>query len=412
MLKQNISYSMLTNLSRLLFGLFIFIFLSRLLSLSDFGQYVYFIIISGYFSIFTDFGFNLSILNDVPKHPKKVKNFFYEILYSKTILVIISFLVIFVFFGTLNELYILILFIIGAIIQSYASLIINIFKAFNQFDKELSYILITNLTMIIFIVIYKDNLSLYFLGYLLIVSRLLGFLYLIWMFYKKFTAYEVIESLNLSIKVLKDNFKYAIHMIIGGLFLSIDIPIMKELLTYEDVAIYSAGMKLFVALVIIADVLNASFMPKLSEYIKKDQHFFEQLTKKLIFILFILGFLLANIVYWFGSNVILMLYGDNYSELYKLLPYFAVGLFIRYLSFAYGTLVTLADKQHIRAILMAIVFFVHVGLNLILQSYLGIVGAIIALCISFSILLFANMYFVYRYYNHIFLNFKVWKLTI
>ena len=405
MLKKNISFSLLTNISRLFLGLLVFILLSRIFDLEVFGKYIYLIVITGYFSIFTDFGFNLSVLNDLPRNKEKVKNFFYEILFSKTILMIISFILFFIFIwlsAEISELYIFLIFMIVAMFQSYSSLLSHIFKAFNRFDRDFYYTIITNLCLLPLIYIYQENLDLYKLGIFLLISRIVGLLYLLYMFNVEFVNHKIIGTMDFNLNPLKKNIKYAVHMIIGGLLLSIDIPIMKEILTLKDVAIYSAGMKIFVALILISDVLNASFMPKLSEYIKQDYELFEQLAQKLTLMMFLLGTIFALLIMLLGQPVVLIIYGDKYASLISLLPYFSLALFIRYLSMVYGMLVTLAGKQHIRATVIAIVFFIHIFLNIFFQKSLGIEGALISFCISFSFVTIISMLIVSKEYGRLF----------
>jgi len=98
-----------------------------------------------------------------------------------------------------------------------------------------------------------------------------------------------------------------------------------------------------------------------------------------------------------------MVYGEKYASLIILLPYYSVALFIRYLSMIYGMLLTLAGKQHIRAAIISVVFFIHIFLNIIFQKYIGILGAIIAFCISFLFVTIISMLIIYKKYGTLFL---------
>lgn len=406
MLKKNISFSLLTNVARLILGSLIFIILSRVFELTVFGKYVYLIVVTGYFSIFTDFGFNLSILNDLPKNKEKVKNYFYEIVFSKTILTIFSFIGFIVYlwlFGETSEISIPLIFMLVAILQSFSSLLSHIFKAFNRFDKDFYYVLITSIFLLSSIYFFKDDLSLKILALLLLCSRIMGIIYLLYVFKSQFYKCKVVGTINLNLIPLKKNIKYAVHMIIGGLLLSIDIPIMKEILSLEHVAIYSAGMKLFVALILVADVMIASFIPKLSENKQKNNILFERMVQKLTYIIFTLGTILGLTIVLFGDYLVPIIYGEKYEQLILLMPYFGIALFIRYFSMLYGMLITLAGKQHIRAFLIVTVFFVHIFLNIVLQINLGIEGALISFCASFSMLTVISMIIVKRHYGKIFI---------
>ncbi len=406
MIKKNISFALLASLIRLILGLIIFVLISRALTLSDFGSYIYIIVVTGYFSILTDFGFNLSVLNDVPKNKKRVKNFFFEIMFAKSILVIISLFLLIMFIALMNEeknTYVFILFMCVAILQSYSSLIAHLFKSFNKFDIDFYYVVITSVPCLIIIYLYQYELNLLELGLIFVISRVIGFAYLVVYFVSYFSNMHVIDNVQLSLKPLKKNFKYAIHMVIGGMLLSIDIPIMKEVLTLEDVAIYSVGMKIFVALVLIGDVTNTSFMPKLAGDIKEDYPLFITNVKKLIRLMFLLGLFFGAMLLLFGESGILIVFGPDFEPLVPLVPLFSLALFIRFLSMAYGNLLTLAEKQLYRARIIVVVFVLHVIFNIIFQDQMGVQGAIIAFCLSFFILTISNMYVVYKHYGSLFL---------
>jgi len=405
MVKKNISYSLLANIVRLIFGLILFVFLGKILELETFGSYIYILTISGFFTMFIDFGFNLSLLNEIPKHKDKVMNYFYEIAIAKSLLVFIGivFISLLIYLFDYTDKIVFYEFLIAAIIQSFSVFITTIFKALNRFDIDFYFSLGNNIFPLFLVYIFHNNISLEILGLIYIGTRLINLIILVLYFFKKHNKkiLKIIESHP--IYLLKKNFKFAIHMVIGGFFLTIDIPIMKEILGYEDVAIYSVGMKFFVVLMMIGDVLNSSFMPRLAEFIEKDKESFTLMVYKLNKLMLFFGLCFSVLIILFGKEIILLIFGDKFIELVDLLPYFSIALFIRYISFPFGTLLTLAEKQSKRAFIMVIVFLMHIGLNIIFQYYFGVVGALIALIISFLVLMFLNMLIVYNHYKTLYI---------
>lgn len=405
MIKSNILYSMLTNVGRLVFGLITFALLSRVLGLSVFGQYIFVITAVGYLSILIDYGFNLSTLNEVPKNTKKIKNLFYEIVITKGFLTALSYFILLAYLLISDQLGLILifsLFMAVVVLQSFSGFLSHIFKAVNRFDVDFYLVISNNILVLLLIFIFKENLNLLEVAWIYLFSRLVGTACQYLYFNYAFRGVNLVGKVRINFKRLKSNFKYAAHAVIGGVFLSVDILIMKEVLTLKDVAIYSAGIKLFVAIVLVGDILCSSYMPKLSQCANKNSEIFDSRTCQLMLLMLGLGAFFSVTIFFLGEFVIMIVFGEKFAALTALLPYFSLALFLRFLSIFYGTIVTIAGKQSMRALMITIVFVLHVVLNIWLQKLIGINGAIISFCISFGVLTLGNMAIVFKCYGRLF----------
>jgi O-antigen/teichoic acid export membrane protein len=77
-----------------------------------------------------------------------------------------------------------------------------------------------------------------------------------------------------------------------------------------------------------------------------------------------------------------LLYGDRYDALIPLLPFFGLLMLIRYAGTSYGTLLTLADRQLVRALAVIGMVLLGVAINAALIPHFGLAGAIVAAILS------------------------------
>lgn len=404
MIIKNISFGLLSSISRLILGLATFTLLTRFLNIEDFGKYSYLLTITGYLTIIIDFGFNFSSLNNLPKDKLSLKNNFYETIFSKLLLTILSLIVmviLLIIIPYFNYSLEFLIFSSIAILFSFSTYISQVFKAFNRFEVEFMFVLINNLLPLILFVFIGEGISLLDIAYGLLLFRVLGVFYLVLKFRNFFSDKKIVRKLEFGLGRIKNNWKYAVHMIIGSVFISSDIIIMKETLGLSQIAIYSTGIKILMSLLMIGEVVNSSFIPKLSECYSNSELLFKRNAKKLFIIILFLSFAFSISVYLMGEFVIGLVFGEKYDELIPLLPYFSVLLIIRFMAIFFGTMVTLAEKQKYRAYTVLIILPIHLLLNKYLQIEMGIIGALIAMIISFSIITTINLLLTIKYHGKV-----------
>jgi len=285
-----------------------------------------------------------------------------------------------------------------AIIFSYSTYISQVFKAHNKFEIELIFVLTNNLLPLIIIFLFRENISLTSIAFILLFSRLIGLLFLSLKFKFHFNEKKINKSLKFNFSTINKNWKYSIHMILGSVFISSDILIMKNILGYNGIAIYSAGVKILMSLLMIGEVVNTSFIPKLSEYYNSSNQLFKINAKRLFFIISILSIICSAGIFLVGKFIITLVFGDKYYELIPLLPYFSILVIVRFMAIFFGTIVTLFEKQKYRAYTVIFIIPIHFFLNTHLQEKMGISGALISMLISFSIITIINILLTLKYY--------------
>jgi len=106
-----------------------------------------------------------------------------------------------------------------------------------------------------------------------------------------------------------------------------------------------------------------------------------------------------------------VLYGSEYRIVSALLPFLGVVLLLRYLASSYGLLLTVADRQLVRTLIVASTCLVSISFNLILIPRGGLRGAVTASIFTHLFLVLTYLGFVARAYGTIFLDWRSWALV-
>lgn len=397
MIKKNLLFSTLASVLRLILGLATFMVLTQYLDIESFGLYAYLLVLTGYLSITIDFGFNLSSFNEIPKQITKIRDICYCTVKAKFLLTIVfcsAFYIYYTLFEEQLNLTIYTVFIAIAILQSFISYYVSIFKSVNKFEVDLYIVFVTNILPLIVIYFYRETMELPLLANILLASRLIALLWVVIFFEYSFRNYLISRYKFKIIEKIKNNMPYALNSVIAGIFASIDVYIMNRTLGQESVAIYSAGMKVFVALVLMGDIINSAFMPKLSALYNNMRSFTVLFKKQLMLVLVLCSCVSLGILF-LGPKVVEIIYREEFYALKEYTPYFALAIMVKYLSSFLGGMLTISNNQTIRTKTISIVFVVHILLNVFLQNEFGILGAITSMIISYLIL--TVIYFTFNY---------------
>ena len=411
MLLNNIRYSTVTTLSRLVSGFFLIFILARLLTLSDFGILTYSLVFANLLVLIIEYGYEFKLSKDSAKNLNDI-----SILTSTAIKVklsLLSFVIIILFIlGALDypdpKTYkILFIFSISAVFNSFAKHFLIPYRSIDRFDVEAKYVFINNILLfgtVALVAYFSRNITAIALGFLFV--KIL---------YSTFTVRRFIADFGLKFDAinllaeLKQTFPYAVHIAVGAMYLNIDTIILREFISNSEIGIYQAGMRAMAAATIGLGIFNSVLIPKLSSLVDKNKDQLIELSTKFNLITLILGVLIALIVNVFSNELIYIVYGEKFSALSNYVFYFSIIIFFRYFSVVYGALLTISDKQNVRTygVLFTLLFIIVVDL-LVIPTY-GIHGALYTLIAAHIILAIIYFYFAFREYKTSFLNFKYVK---
>lgn len=189
---------------------------------------------------------------------------------------------------------------------------------------------------------------------------------------------------------------FAGHTIIGALYLNIDAFIVRFYTDYYSFGIYQAGMRLVIGAGVLLTVVNAVFTPRFGNQLHRGRHVIQR-ELALIGGICIFGTLLVCVLLWqWGADVAIFLYGSAFKLLGDLLWIFAAILGMRLFGGFFGVLLSLVGKQSVRLLTGFISLVVIVVADIFLVPQYGILAAaFVLLFVHVAILLI----YIFTYYK-------------
>lgn len=407
-MKKNLLYSGITILLRVI-GRFALIFiLARLYTLNDFGVFTYSLTIAGILILFFDFGYNIKILNEIPKGEELIASTIGKAVLIKLVLVfsVIIFILLINLESALNidtgdELETVICFVIISIVSSFTNLFILPFKATNKYHIESLIIGFESIFTLLFVlgVFLYSNENFLFSIYAYLIVKILTLILAIYFYFKNYNL--IFENINI-FKELTVLLPFGLHFFLGGLYLMVDTVILKIFVSNEKLAIYQAGLRILMASSMLLTIINSVFLPRLSLLKIEDSEFFIE-TQRLNRIVFFIGAVISVFSLCFSEFIILTLFGPNFLPLQEIFIYFILIIFLRYCTSVYGILLTISNKQKIRAWIVLVAFlFIIVGDYFLIPEY-EIKGSILVLLFAHVFIFLTKTFYTYKSYNTLFL---------
>ena len=406
MLINNIRYSTITTVSRLVSGFFLIFILARLLTLSAFGILTYSIVFANLLVLIIEYGYELKLSKDTARNLNDIGILTWRAVKVKLLLLIFVIIILFILgiFSYPDPTTYKIIFIlcISSVFNSFAKHFLIPYRSVDRFDVEAKYVFINNILLfwVVALIAYSSrNITAIALGFLCvkIIYSTLTVRKFISDFGFKFDTVNLFDE-------LKQTFPYAVHIAVGALYLNIDTIILGAFVSNSEIGIYQAGMRAMAATTIGLGILNSVLIPKLSSLVDKSKDQLIELSTKFNLVAFILGVLIAFIVNIFSNELIYLVYGEKFSTLSNYVIYFSIIIFLRYFGVVYGALLTISDKQKIRTygVLFTLLFIIVVDL-FVIPTY-ELYGALYTLIASHIILNTIYFYFAYKEYRTSFFN--------
>lgn len=367
-----------------------------------YGLYSYYISLAWFFIFFADFWIATWTTYYISKMWKTFNNILKKLFKIKIILWIITIilLTIYITFLTSDSVTIWIVFWIFIIIKSYTELIYWHIRSLEHTQYE---VICKVSWMIVFLI-----------GCALVISYDLWVLE-IWILHwlQQFTSFILWYKLTKDIwdrdgevkksnppsyqYILKEAFPYAIMILWGLLYFSIDIVMVKYYLGDTETWLYSAAVNLYQAYYLPASLITLVLLPRLTKLGKKAKDIFSKGI--LTFFIMWLALLLLNFVA--GEYIITLAFGESF--LWSA-PYLAILWYIipaRYISYYLWTQITWSGMQEKRSKLILLCAFINIIFNIYAIPQWWVMWAIYATIITEIVLL--TWYFTIYRNNNLFI---------
>lgn len=332
----NISWLLLQNAVKLVFGLTVSLYLAKYLGPEDFGVYSYAISIISVLLLFTNLGIDPILIREL------VDNKIYKmsLLGSSFALKLIGGIIGFILMGFLGFYYGInsktgVVILIMSPIILFKSL--SILDSYFQSKKENKYPAIANMisiiigsTLIFLFIKLKYKLEYFALLYI-IESSILIFA-LLFFYLRKSELQKWIVSKKISVNILKESWPLIIAGVASIINTRIDQIYIGSMLTPCVLGNYSAAAKVSEFWLVLPTILNIVFYPILINLRSLNYNKYKRFLTAVIICCFCFGIIFSFMVTHFSENIIFLLFGDKYNlageylslYIWSTLPYFTL----------------------------------------------------------------------------------------
>lgn len=196
--------------------------------------------------------------------------------------------------------------------------------------------------------------------------------------------------------LLNDTWPLMIASIVTFIYMKTDMIIIKILMDNEAVGQYAVIVRMTELWYYVPTLICGSIFPAVFRSKKVSEQQFTQRIKYLHHFLFAVSVLLGIGTWFFGEDIVLLLFGDKYQEAAELLKVYIWTCVFIFLGIAGSQWIIVENLQRTRMFFNIGGAILNVGLNFLLIPDYGIEGAIYATLIAqgfvgvFSSLLFKN----------------------
>jgi O-antigen/teichoic acid export membrane protein len=372
---------------RLLTSLVLFVVLAHSWGPAAFGVFMYPYALAAILVRIADYGFALQIARDVGRAPERTHEIVGRALGAKLVLLLptIASATVVAMHLPKGPSYVgLLALLLGdAIVGSFALFLSIPLRALGRFDREASISIAANLlffgTAVMAVVAGAGPMQ---IAVVFVIARL-TFLGLAWRGYTHVTGFRprmILQRRSLQETLIR-GFPYAVHMLVGTLFLQVDTLMIQHYMGASAVGLYQAGMRLLFGALVVGDALHNVFFASLARAahdVRELGRLATQMTRQFV----TLGVVSFALLLGAGGRIVHLLFAQQYGSLATLVPLFGLLVLVRYSGLAYGAVLTLAERQGVRMLAASGVLVLNLVLDVLLVPRFGLRGALVASAIS------------------------------
>ena len=354
-----------------------FMLLAQSFGTEAFGEFSYYFTIASVLFVLFDLGGEFYQIREFSK-TERLKNF-------NTIFIVKSgiFLIIFTITLLMNSSIYLIVLLLSYYIDSIISLFRSSLYKNGQYILESKYTIIEKLIFIALILTNIFTINSILVMYLaFIFSKLIYIMILMNKFYKikyLFNSKKLFSS-KFSKYYLINSWSYILHALLVVVFVQIDIVMLKQMgIPFEDIGLYSAAVKIYMTVIIFADVLFKQYYPLVAKYVQNDD---KASLKSLILkvqktnLYFSIYFAILTML--FANEIISLAFGEKFLESSEMLTILSLIIIVRFSMYTYTAILSSSNLNYIKLYTSLTCVVVNIGLNYLLIPKYGVYGALIA----------------------------------
>ncbi len=382
---KNSVFLFLGEASSALISFFFFIYIARVLPVSEFGSYITIISFVSLFAIFTDFGINTVVIREGAKEPERTHHLISSTMGLEMLLSIgsIVLLTVCMFFTPYSYDVKLLIVLTSSILLmgGLGGLFRSVFNIYQDMKYISLYKIIERIVFVVFSVI------LITLGFGIVgiiyatiigafVNMLLSFIKSRQIHYYKLNFQPIFDR-----NIVGPAVWFGLAALLGTIWQKIDTIMISLLLDMRAVGLYTPAVN-FVGIGDMAVVaVTGAFFPVISRAVHQ-----RKITKKELFryvsYFTIAGIVITVVTFAFGSQFIYYTVGPKFMESVDFLNVLIVGFAIGLLAVPTALLLDATNNQKVHVLNATYMSVANFGLNLYLIPIIGAIGAAYSTSIS------------------------------
>lgn len=373
---------------RLLVGVVTLSITARMLGPESFGQLMFWLSVAGLICVVNNFGLGTYVLREIGVDNSNALLVINKTLMAKLMLtafvLLVSALVMLFLQNSSRVLFSLLL--ITMLAEGFTEFFFNGFRANDRFDVEVKISLFSALLYCGCVggVAWGTH-SVVWVAISYVFSRCIV-LYITWRELSKVLGSVFPASYSDGSACLKSTRSYAADSAMGAMFGQIDSIVLNFFIGSVVVGVFQAGMRLFMAATQVASVLSNVFLPRSTAAYLSGGEKYNSEQLKLQFTFVGSGAAIGLVFAMAGNFIVDIFFGEKYSDLIILMPWFGFLFAIKFSTAAWGLQLTVLGHQRTRAIATAIHWIVIGIVALIAVPKLGAIGWLLSLILGAVIL--------------------------
>ncbi|MBW5821670.1 flippase [Yersinia enterocolitica] len=386
-LRRNIFSLLLLQGSNYIIPLLTLPYLTRVLGVEGFGVYSLTLSLAQYFVILIDFGFNLSASKKIAEHqddPEYISKIFFETLISKSILCLVSIVIVVLLLATNShaviqrELIYTVLMLIGTTLMP-----VWFFQGIEKLSVVTNLMIVAKLSMLplFFIFVHSDTDVKYAVMIQSSMNLLAGIIAIIYIYRKKLV--RAIDFSNLRVAyTLKDSFPIFCATLSISLYTMSTTIIIGIFSNVYEVSIFTAADRVKGAILGVFLVLGNAFYPRINSLLVNKKEEAYALIRKIFYWQGALCIIITIFVIAFSKLITQIMFGHEYSEVSNLLVLFSPVYLLIIQSTVLGNYILLPHgHKKSYTILPMISAVIHIPLCAYLASKYGAWGGVLSIIV-------------------------------
>ncbi|HHG9968301.1 TPA: oligosaccharide flippase family protein, partial [Yersinia enterocolitica] len=360
-------------------------YLTRVLGVEGFGIYSLTLSIAQYFVIFIDFGFNLSASKRIAERqsdPEYISKVFFETIYAKLILCLVSILGI-IILASINSYSVIRSELIYTIIMLIGTVLMPIwfFQGIEKLSVVTKLMVFSRLALLpLFFMFVRSDAD---VKYAIIIqsslSLLAGLIAIIYIYKQKLIQAVKFTSLGIG-HALKDSFPIFTAVLSNSLYTMSTTIIIGIFSNVYEVSIFTAADRMKGAILGVFLILGNAFYPRINALMVNSKEQAYSLIRKIFYWQGALSILIIIFVIIFSKLITQIMFGSEYSAVSSLLILFSPVYFLVLQSAVLGNYILLTHGyKKAYTILPIASAIIHIPLCAYLASRYGAWGGIISI---------------------------------